>query len=242
MKAGDQCIFRYYEILPLDLEPEYKMGYICDMCSKDFLKTPFFHCAQSGRDLCMGCGEKLLLSPFSSLLSKIIVPNFIWKDSKKEIIVVLCYQIQFEYFGCHFSDGSNLLIACEDGHPSFYIELGVSVEKSIYLSKVELLKRFPWAKNALKMRENGCVCFHQMTPTPDRSRPCFINSFRQDGLFIEFRFSDGFSEILHSGEGVLLVVKGSCVISCLVMNSPLRWGKSLPKAATSVLEWFQNGD
>ncbi|RNF02935.1 hypothetical protein TraAM80_06084 [Trypanosoma rangeli] len=242
MKAGDQCIFRYYEILPLDLEPEYKMGYTCDMCSKDFLKTPFFHCARSGRDLCMSCGEKLSLTPFSSLIGRIMVPNFIWKDSQKEIIVVLCYQIQFEYFGCYFSDGSNLLIAYEDAFPSFYIEYGCSIENAISLPKVELLRRFSWVKNAVKIWEDGCVCFHDVARIPDRFRPCFLTSFRQDGLFIEFCLSDGFSEIVHSGEGVVVVVKGTCVISCLVMNLPLRWGKSLPKAAASLLDWFRNGD
>ncbi|EAN88288.1 kinetoplastid kinetochore protein 20 [Trypanosoma cruzi] len=242
MKGGEQCLFRYYEILPLDFEPEYKLGYTCDMCSKDFSKTPFFHCAQTGRDLCMACGENLALNQFSALICRMMAPNILWKDSQKDIIVVFCYQIQFEYFGCHFSDGSNLLIACEDELPSFYIEVGISLEKATTLRKAELLMRFPWSNEALKMSERDCICFYRMTKCLDRPRPCFLTSFRQDGLFIEFCFSDGFSEILHCGEGVVLVVKGPFVISCLVMNLPLRWGKSLPKAAASLLEWFLSGD
>ncbi|KAH9598403.1 hypothetical protein LSM04_006025 [Trypanosoma melophagium] len=241
MEWCDKCTFRYYEILPIDLEPEYKPGYTCDMCSKDFSKGPFFHCARSGRDLCIACGEKLSLNPFSALISKVMFPGTVWKDLHKGPVVVLCYQIHFEFFGCHFSDGSNLLVSNRDDIPSFFIESGSNFEKAVLLTKSDLLKRFPWVKEAVRVGDIRATCFYPISTHSDRSRQCYLISFRQDGEFLEFHLSDGFCEVLHCTEGVILVIKESLVISCLVMNSPVRWGKVLPKAASLALEWFLNG-
>ncbi|KEG06976.1 hypothetical protein DQ04_11411010 [Trypanosoma grayi] len=238
MRGGEQCAFRYYEVLPLDLEPDYKLGYTCDMCSKDFSKAPFFHCARSGRDLCMSCGEKMGLSPYSALINRVMIPDLVWRDAQKETVVVLCYQIHFETLGCHFSDGSNLLIPQRDDLPSYFIDSGSSFENSTLLAKNDLQRRFPWIKEALKKINLDGVSFHPMSTSSDRSRSCFLKSFRQDGVFIEFRLSDGFCEVLHCSEGVDLVIKDALIVSCLVLNSPVRWGKVLPKAASVALEWF----
>ncbi|KAG8342494.1 hypothetical protein ERJ75_001328900 [Trypanosoma vivax] len=237
MVSEEKSTFRYFTTLPVHLEPDYKHGYTCDSCSGEFEDGPFFHCSNSGRDMCVDCGAKIGLCPFSALVSKVATPPAVWKNAHKGTVVLLCYQIHSSYYGCYFSDGSNLLICFEEG-PSYFIETNSTIENAIELQKCDLQQKFPWSKEAVEALEGSGARFHPTSACKDRSRLCFLTSYRVDGLLIELRISDGYCELIHCTDGVILVLKETDVVLHLSMNSPVRHGRFLPKAACELVEWF----
>ncbi|CCD16965.1 unnamed protein product [Trypanosoma congolense IL3000] len=231
-----RCAFRYYEVMPVELEPSYAMGYDCDKCLKGFSKGPLFHCVKSGRDLCLSCGANVGLLPFSSLVSKVMWPCAVWMDAENYRVVTLCYQIHDDIIGCHFNDGSNLLISRSE--LSYFIEVNRTIDDAQRFSEDDLVARFPWASGIVEIMTVYAVSLHPLSTTKDLSRLCFLSSFRIEGPFIEFRLSDGFCELVHCDKGVIVVVRDTVPISCLTMNSPVKWSKVPPKVASPIIEWF----
>ncbi|CBH13513.1 hypothetical protein, conserved [Trypanosoma brucei gambiense DAL972] len=241
MKDKNKCTFRYFEVLPIDHEPEYQNGYVCDICFMEYSEGPFFHCSKSGKDVCLRCGGKMGLTPFTALVSKVMRPTVYWSESESSRAIALCYQIHRDILGCHFIDGANLLISTRDDLPSYFIDSNCCIEKSIVLSRSDIERRFPWAGEVAEAMGVNAVSFHETSACNDQSRLCFLSSFRVEGAFIEFRFSDGFCELVHCENGTIVAIRDSAVLSCFLMGLPVRWGRSLPKAASSVLEWYLKG-
>lgn len=213
-------MFRYYEWLPTEIEPDYHDGYSCDQCGVERNDGPLFHDASSGTDYCVECGTGLGFSPFCGLVSSLLYSDgeTAIQDEATGAIALFAYQTAPEVRGVVFSDGSSLLLVAQ--HEKDQPMLLHSVKErgkasSTAVSERVGARRFPWVRELLLDAFPVHILLHPTPSTPSVCTPheVRVHCFDANDRYVCLSLDDGFVQILDSEMGVEVVAKNRVVVA-----------------------------
>lgn len=236
-------VLRYYSWLPLELEPDYKDGYTCDRCHKDFLDAPFYHEETSGTDYCVPCGSSTGHSPFSSLVSSLFFSSAeaVLQDFINGTIALFSFRIDDRTCGIMFSNNANLILQLTSNSK---IERGILCEfngntigSKVMLTAAQCFERFPWLSSGVFTTFDFETKLHSCPPVTNILPDITIVSFDVSGMLISLMLNDGYCQVFDIERGIEIVVKDYSMVAIFqggtVVDCSLEQCRRLHRGLTS---------
>ncbi|KAL7698914.1 hypothetical protein N2W54_003676 [Lotmaria passim] len=165
-------VLRFYKWLPLDLEPDYKDGYTCDHCHREFLDAPFYHEESTGTDYCVRCGEAAGYTPYTGLVGSLLFSSSgaILRDAESNAIVSFAYRIDTQTAGIFFINNNSIVLRLQMSGSvrdamSFIIRDG-QIESKLRLTAAEVNRRLPWLSSGLPFVFDVEIHLHTLPSVP----------------------------------------------------------------------------
>ncbi|EPY28494.1 hypothetical protein STCU_05086 [Strigomonas culicis] len=216
----------FYMWLPVELEPEYREGFVCDACSREFLEGPFYHAEETGVDYCSECGSKSGFSVFLGTVASIIFlkDDTVLKDNDTNAVVAFAYKTNRATTYFFFTNGSSAQVV-RRGKKEIKVLLFASNTQQIQvISQIE--EKFPWMRTFEEHIERE-IRLHDVPPLlPNEENRIFLNDYEITKEQITLSFNNGFRQVLDYKEGIEILFRQQHVVS-LFKDGELCFDKKL---------------
>lgn len=207
-------VLRFYRWLPLELEPDYKDGYTCDHCHKEFLDAPFYHEEATGTDYCISCAEAAGHSPHSGLVGSLLFSSgdSLLRDSETNALVSFAYKLDAQTAGIFFVDNSSIVLrlqlngAIRDAL-SYVVHNG-QIESKLRLKVTEVLRRLPWLTVNISKVFDVEFKLHNLPTIPTPLDDVCLVSFAVNDEYICVRHTENYAQTFDVAQGREIVSKG----------------------------------
>lgn len=211
----------FYMWLPVELEPEYGEGFVCDQCGKEFTEGPFYHAEETGVDYCLECGNKQNLSIFNGIVSSLLFfdDNMLLKDNDTEgAVVVFGYKLNAVVTNFFFTNGMSVQIAKKGAKD---IEIALFNPKSQQSQPiVDITERFPWATTFDQHIDREVVLHATPSSFTDGDSRIFLCDYEISDAQIVLSFNNGVRQVLNHDEGIETVLRQRHLVSLFRNGKP----------------------
>jgi hypothetical protein len=229
-------VLRFYKWLPLETEPDYKDGYTCDHCHKEFTDAPFYHEESTGTDYCVECGEAAGYTPYTGLVGSLLFSSgdAILRDSESNAIVSFAYKVDTKTVGVFFVNNSSIVFRLQtDGSIrdalSYVIREG-QVDSKLRLAPAEVKRRLPWLSEGLSTVFDIEIHLHPLPDVPTSLEDVCLVSYSSGEEYISVRYTDDYAQTFEVFHGREIVSKAGMPICSFLAEDV----ENCSKAATLV--------
>ncbi|KAG5510358.1 hypothetical protein JKF63_07687 [Porcisia hertigi] len=221
-------VLRHYRWLPLEFEPDYKDGYTCDHCHRDFLQAPLYHEETTGTDYCVECGAAAGYTPFSGLVASLLFSSGenILRDSDSNSIALFAYRVDSQNAGIYFANGANVALHLDmSGNirdAIFYTVKESAVQSKVRISSSDLSHRFPWLSSGIQTVFDVEIHLHTLPSVPVPLDDFCVVGYAASDKLIEIRLTDAYTQLFDVCRGREIVAKAEmplCLFSAHEMDA-----------------------
>ncbi|KPA76082.1 hypothetical protein ABB37_08209 [Leptomonas pyrrhocoris] len=218
-------VLRFYRWLPLELEPDYKDGYTCDHCHKEFLDAPFYHEESTGTDYCVSCGAAAGYTPYTGLVGSLLFSSgeAVLRDSESNAVISFAYKMDAQTVGVFFVNNVNIVLHLQMNGSIrdaliYTVEEGQINTKS-RLTAAEVNRRLPWLSTGSSLIFDIEIKLHSLPSVPVPLDDVSLISYSVNEEYICIRHLDDYAQTFEVDHGREIVSKATMPICVFIADT-----------------------